>query len=71
MDLHNGTSILDWNHYESKAKKMTDEQLRYSIEDCKRAESSAPDHARFPMKASGFYSDEKCVYADELRRRKK
>ena len=70
MDRHNGTSILDWNYYESKAKKMTDAQLLYSIEDCKQAESSAPDYAAFPCKASAFYSDEKCVYADELRRRR-
>jgi hypothetical protein len=71
MNLHNGTSILDWNYYESKAKKMSDAQLLFSIDDCKKAESSAPDHATFPCKASGFYSDEKCVYADELRRRLK
>ena len=71
MERHNGTSILDWNFYEGQAKKMTDEQLLYSIEDCKRAESSAPDYACFPCKASSFYSDEKHVLVMELNKRRK
>jgi hypothetical protein len=70
MERHNGTSILDWNYYESRAKKMTDGALLYSIRDCKEALSNAPDEASFPCKGSGFYSDELCVYVDELRRRR-
>jgi hypothetical protein len=71
MNNHNGLSILNWKHYEDQAKKMTDAQLLYSIEDCKKAESSAPDYACFPCKASSFYSDEKHVYVGELNRRRK
>jgi hypothetical protein len=66
---HNGTSIVDWKHYEKKARAMNIDQLRYTLEDCKRAADVAPDHANFPCKASGFYQDEIHVYSRELRKR--
>ncbi len=71
MNPHNGTSILDWGYFESQSKKMSDEQLIFAIEDCKRAESNGIEYASFPCKASGFYTDLKCVYSDELRKRRK
>jgi predicted nucleic acid-binding Zn ribbon protein len=71
LNLHNGTSILDWNYYESKAKRMNEDQLRFSIQDCKAAMKAAPSEATFPCKGEGFYMDEMCVYSDELRRRQK
>jgi hypothetical protein len=71
MNLHNGVSITDWNHYEEKAKSMTDEQLEYCILDCRQAMEVAPATASFPCKAQGFYMDELCTMSDELRRRRK
>lgn len=70
MQLHNGTSILDWKHYEKKAKAMTDAQLLFSIRDCQQAVDAAPEEANFPCKAQGFYLDEMYTYSDELRRRR-
>jgi hypothetical protein len=69
MDKHNGTSIIDWRHYEGLAKKMTEDQLRYVIQDCREAMKSAPAEAFFPCKAEGFYADEVHVYSGELRKR--
>ena len=70
MNLHSGTSITDWTHYEKKARSMSIEQLRYAIEDCKEAMKVCPKEAVFPCKAEGFYADEIHVYSGELRRRK-
>jgi len=70
LPLHNGVSIIDWSHYEDKAKKMTDAQLLFSIRDCKQAYEVAPAEANFPCKAAGFYADEMYTYSDELRRRR-
>jgi hypothetical protein len=71
LPLHNGVSIINWAHYEAKAKEMSDEQLEYSILDCRQAYEVAPAKATFPCKAAGFYMDELCTYSDELRRRRK
>ena len=69
MNTHNGTSIIDWRYYEKKAKSMTEDQLRYVIQDCREAMKSAPAEANFPCKAEGFYADEVHVYSGELRKR--
>ena len=69
MPLHNGTSILDWKHYEAKAKSMSVDQLKYAVKDCHEAMNSAPAEANYPCKAEGFYADEMHTYSDELRRR--
>ena len=69
MNLHSGTSITDWKHYEKQARSMDVDTLRYVITDCRNAMNVAPAEANFPCKASGFYADEMHVYCDELRRR--
>ena len=71
MQLHSGTSITDWAYYQKQARAMTDDQLRYVIEDCRQAMEVAPAEANYPCKASGFYADEMHTYYDELRKRKK
>jgi len=72
MNLHNGNSILDWNYYETQAKNMSEDQLKFAIEDCSKALTSVKGLvANYPCKGEGFYADELCVYSDELRRRKK
>jgi hypothetical protein len=70
MNKHNGTSIIDWEHYEKEARKMTDDQLDYVIEDATNAMRNAPEVAHFPCKAQGFYQDEVHVYTMERERRK-
>jgi hypothetical protein len=70
MDKHNGTSIIDWRYYEKRARQLTDDQLRYVIQDCREAMVAAPAEANFPCKAEGFYADEVHVYSGELRRRR-
>jgi hypothetical protein len=70
LPLHNGVSIVDWSYYEAQAKSMTDDQLEYSILDCRRAYEVAPAEANYPCKAAGFYMDELLTYSDELRRRR-
>jgi hypothetical protein len=70
MNPHNGTSITNWSHFEQIARKMTVDQLKFSIEDATQARDNAPEHANFPCKAQGFYADEVHVYTMELERRK-
>ena len=73
--LHNGVSIIDWKHYESKARKMDEAQLRFSIKDCAGAIEAQRGieghHNDRGIKYSGFYEDERHVYVMELHRRKK
>jgi hypothetical protein len=74
LPLHNGVSIINWTHYENKAKAMTDAQLLFVIRDCTSAieaqrgiEGIRNDRG---IKYSGFYEDERHTYSDELRRRR-
>ena len=50
---------------------MNEDQLRFAINDCRQAiKASKGLVATYPCKGEGFYMDELCTYADELRRRK-
>jgi hypothetical protein len=59
-------TAADFTRWESKAKAMTDAELRYSAADARQAEAAM--RGWNPI-AEGRYSDEACTYGDELRRR--
>ena len=73
--LHNGVSILDWNYYETKARGMSEDQLRFCIDDCRQAIEAQKGIEGYyndrGIKYSGFYEDERHVYVMELNKRKK
>lgn len=48
------------------AEKMTLDQLYYSAQDCRKAESAMRGHN--PIR-EGFYSDQACTFGDEIMRR--
>ena len=62
--LPNGTISLDFAVCKRKARKMTAEALRWSIQDCQEAIQAMPTNPK-----SGAYADEIHVYAAELGKR--
>ena len=63
---HHAAKTLDWAHYEAKAKKMTDAELRYA-----RLDAFQAAQAMRPAETEGLYMDEVSVYAREQDRRGK
>ncbi|HUS49505.1 MAG TPA: hypothetical protein VMZ91_05035 [Candidatus Paceibacterota bacterium] len=53
---------IDWNREEERAKRMTDEELQYSIKDAYEAAQAGMNE--------GKYMDQISVYRQELNRRK-
>lgn len=64
--LSDGTVSADFAALERKARKMSSEALRWSIQDATRAAELA-EELRGPK--AGYYRDEVHVYAAELKRR--
>jgi len=60
------TKVMDHIMYARKVKKMTHAELRFTIQDCREVLQAWPDQPNY-----GYYSDEICYCADELRRRDK
>ena len=56
----------DFNTWETRARTMTEAELRYAAEDCRRAEAAM--RGWNPIR-EGFYSDQAHTFGDELRRR--
>lgn len=54
------------NHaqYQAKTRKMSDEALRFTIQDCQEAIRANPDNQK-----NGYYADEISYCGMELRRR--
>ena len=57
---------LDFDYCEKKAKKMTDNQLDWSIRDAVAACAAMPDGHK-----ARYYLDEAGVYSAELRKRRR
>ncbi len=55
---------LDHAKYQKKVKSMTNAELRYTIRDCREAIEAMPNGCK-----AGYYADEICYCAGELRRR--
>jgi hypothetical protein len=60
------TKFMDHAAYAKKVKKMTYSELHFTIKDCREVLKAWPDQPNY-----GYYSDEICYCADELRRRQK
>ena len=56
--------IMDHAAYMRKVKKMSDSELEYTIQDCREVIVAMPDGEN-----AGYYMDEICYCADEIRRR--
>ena len=72
MGIPMKTLQLDTASVVSRARKMTDAALRYSRKDANEAAEAAEGLAKAGcrvIKDGGYYRDEACVYAAELRRR--
>jgi hypothetical protein len=61
-----GVAQANFSALESKARSMTEDQLRYAMKDAREAERANPDGHK-----AGFYADEAHTYGDELARRSK
>jgi len=59
------TKIFDHAMYSRKVKKMTMDELNFVIKDCGEVLNVWPDTPNH-----GYYADEICYCADEIRRRK-
>jgi len=60
---------LNWTATEARAKRMTDEQLTWAIDDCiTTAQLLGPGEQI--GKDQGYYHDEASVYRQELNRRR-
>lgn len=58
------TKFMDHAVYARKVKKMTHSELLFTINDCKEVLKAWPDQPNY-----GYYTDEICYCADEIRRR--
>lgn len=58
------TKTMDHAAYMRKVKKMSDSELQFVIKDCREVLAVWPDHPN-----AGYYMDEICYCADEIRRR--
>ena len=58
-----GGTAQDFTKWESRARGMTEAELRHTIKDCRRAAMNLPA-------LESWYNDQAFTYADELRRRK-
>jgi len=56
----------DFTAWETKARTMTADELRYAARDCRQAEAAM--RGWNPIR-EGFYSDQAHTFGDELRRR--
>jgi hypothetical protein len=60
------TKFMDHAAYAKKVKKMTYSELLFTIKDCREVLKAWPDQPNY-----GYYADEICYCADEIRRRQK
>jgi hypothetical protein len=58
------TCQINHSEYMKKVKTMSEDQLRYTIKDCKEALTALPDSQK-----AGYYADEIHYCSQELRRR--
>ena len=58
--------MIDWDHYEKIAKKMTIAELHHAILDCRKAALAMKDHN---PEREGFYDDQASIYSKEMRTR--
>ena len=61
MQNMDGQKLIDWEATKEHAKKMSVDQLKWSLKDCISCVKKNVD--------SGYYSDEATIYRDELRSR--
>ena len=59
------TKHMDHVAYAKKVKRMTWSELEFTIQDCREVLEAWPDHPN-----AGYYQDEICYCADEIRRRR-
>jgi hypothetical protein len=57
----------DFARWSEQASKMTDEQLLFAAQDCRKAEQAM--RGWNPVR-EGYYSDQASTFGDELRRRR-
>ena len=50
--------MIDWDHYEKIAKKMTIAELHHAILDCRKAALAMKDHN---PEREGFYDDQALI----------
>lgn len=62
----NGMAQADFPALEAKARKMSNDSLRFAIKDAAEAERANPEGYK-----AGFYLDEVNIYSDELARRRR
>jgi hypothetical protein len=60
------TKFMDHAAYSRKVKKMSYSELHFTIKDCREVLKAWPDQPNY-----GYYADEICYCADEIRRRQK
>jgi hypothetical protein len=60
------TKTMDHNKYQKRVRKMSTEQLRYTIQDCQETLKAWPD-----CENHGYYTDEIHYCSAELRNRQK
>ena len=58
-------TLIDFDEYEKRARKMSFESLKYAIRDCRKAIEAMPEGHK-----AGYYMDEAHIYTAELNRRK-
>ena len=66
MAIRRHATVEDFQQWERKAASMSDAELRYAAEDCRKVEALWRHHD--PV-VECFYSDQAATYGTELRRR--